>query len=368
MGSFFKNCSCSKPTKCAHLYTIRFRDGAGKQREETGYPNQDAAKDRLTALYDAKRKTPVSVAETRSRLRRMTFEEYSEEWRGRQREILEYSTGAGHKSHLRVHLYPELGSRKLETFDSMVLERFIATMERNGVKLGTQRNVYGTLHAILLDAFRKGGIPEDPTLGVQPPKYVPDRAVVPDQDYIRLAMRKADFQLAILVTMMYGCGLRNGEARAVNINNIVADDVYRVTEQIHHDTYTPAPLKHRKEGEFREVPLPWSVKLAIERFVDEYGMSDDGYLLRGPRGYFTFRMESNRAGMLFKQAPPPEGMTLYGFRHFFASNCLSRGIPITDVAEWMGHRNIQVTYRTYRHLMPGSISKAAKVLEQGLAA
>lgn len=28
---------------------------------------------------------------------------------------------------------------------------------------------------------------------------------------------------------------------------------------------------------------------------------------------------------------------LYGLRHFFASNCLGNGIPITDVAEWMGH-------------------------------
>ena len=33
-------------------------------------------------------------------------------------------------------------------------------------------------------------------------------------------------------------------------------------------------------------------------------------------------------------------MVIYGFRHFFASNCLSNGIPITDVAEWMGHRSI----------------------------
>ncbi|WP_159394441.1 hypothetical protein [Streptomyces sp. NRRL S-495] len=29
----------------------------------------------------------------------------------------------------------------------------------------------------------------------------------------------------------------------------------------------------------------------------------------------------------------PERMVLYGLRHFFASNCLSNGIPITDVAE-----------------------------------
>lgn len=54
---------------------------------------------------------------------------------------------------------------------------------------------------------------------------------------------------------------------------------------------------------------------------------------------------------------------MYGFRHCFASNAL--GIPLTDVAEWMGHKSIEETYRTYRHLMPGSITKAARILDAG---
>jgi integrase len=63
----------------------------------------------------------------------------------------------------------------------------------------------------------------------------------------------------------------------------------------------------------------------------------------------------------------PEGMVIYSLRHFFASNCLSNGIPITDVAEWMGHKSLDVTFKIYRHLMPGSIGTAAKVLDLALA-
>lgn len=58
---------------------------------------------------------------------------------------------------------------------------------------------------------------------------------------------------------------------------------------------------------------------------------------------------------------------IYSFRHFFASNCLAHGIPITDVAEWMGHKSIGVTFKIYRHLMPGSISSAAQILNLNLA-
>lgn len=113
------------------------------------------------------------------------------------------------------------------------------------------------------------------------------------------------------------------------------------------------------------MPLPRSVREAIERYEKKHGTTKDGYLLRGPGGYFTEGMERRRR-KLFTDLPPEEGVGMYGFRHYFASNALGNGIPITDVAEWMGHKSIEETYRTYRHLMPGSITKAARILDTGL--
>ena len=43
---------------CPHLYAIRFRNSRGKQAEESGYPTQDAAIERLTELYAARKTTP----------------------------------------------------------------------------------------------------------------------------------------------------------------------------------------------------------------------------------------------------------------------------------------------------------------------
>ncbi|WP_406110398.1 hypothetical protein [Kitasatospora purpeofusca] len=60
--------------------------------------------------------------------------------------------------------------------------------------------------------------------------------------------------------------MRNGEALAVNINiNInVADDVDRITEQVNQTTKTYAPLKHRRAGDYRDVPLASRVRRSIE--------------------------------------------------------------------------------------------------------
>jgi integrase len=41
---------------------------------------------------------------------------------------------------------------------------------------------------------------------------------------------------------------------------------------------------------------------------------------------------------------------------------LSRGRPITDVAAWLGHRDINVTFSVYGHLVPSSMPDAVETL------
>ncbi|MEU5540443.1 site-specific integrase [Streptomyces sp. NPDC020362] len=147
----------------------------------------------------------------------------------------------------------------------------------------------------------------------------------------------------------------------MHLNNIVADDVYRVTEQIVLSIRRYRPLKHRKVGDYRDVPLSARIRKTIERYAEKYGTVDN-YLLRqqiDPRKpYPHWGMDNQWPGIRASgQVDIPEGMVLYGNRHFYASNCLSNGIPITDVAEWMGHNSVGVTFKIYRHLLPGSIGK-----------
>ncbi|MEV5681286.1 tyrosine-type recombinase/integrase [Streptomyces sp. NPDC052179] len=366
MGSFFKDCGCAKPTRCPHPYLIRFRDALGRQREESGYGTQDDAIERLTQLYGEKKTTAPSVAAARRELGQQTVEEYAKQWRPRQRRMTDYSTGEHVDSSINVHIVPRLGSRKLSSVTPMVIERFLDEMENDGVGRGNQVNIFRVLKTILRDAYSKGAMADDPVKGIQEPEYVRGTVAIPSLVYVKQALAAADEDLALEIVMMTGCGLRNGEARAVNVNNVVAQDVYRVREQIHSNTHKPAKLKHRKVGEFREVPLPQSVREAIERYAEQHGTTKDGYLLRGPGNWYTEPMERRRVKRLFENLPPEQGVGMYGFRHYFASNALGSGIPITDVAEWMGHKSIEETYRTYRHLMPGSITKAARILDAGL--
>ncbi|MEW2131041.1 hypothetical protein [Streptomyces sp. NPDC005435] len=170
MGSFFEECGCSRPTHCPHPYTIRFRDALGKQREEVGYDAQDDAIERLTQIYAERKTTEPSVAQ-----------------------------------------------------DDGVLD---------GLARGKlQVNIFRVLKAILRDAYSKGAVADDPVKDVQEPEYAREKVVIPSLTSVKKALTVADEYLALEIVMMVGCGLRNGEARAGNINNVVADDVYRCTSR-----------------------------------------------------------------------------------------------------------------------------------------
>ncbi|MFE4667486.1 tyrosine-type recombinase/integrase [Streptomyces sp. NPDC056734] len=366
MGSFFKSCTCARQNRCAHPYSIRYRDASGRQREETGYTTQQTALDRLTKVYEEKRSTPRAQAELKRETGQQRFGNYASAWLARQRH---YAPGSVRSvtQVLNSQILPVVESRRINTFTATVVDDFIMSMEERSVGLAAQQNAYDTLKKILLDARRRGGITEDPFEGVIPPEYVPRRITIPTLAEIHALKAASSDGLRLIIDLMAGCGLRNGEAYAANLERMVADDVYRVAEQIEGKTRKRAPLKHRKFGAFRETPMPLAVRESLLGYANAHGTDTDGYLLRTQRSaYWAHTTLDYQWGTARKRAGITRRLTAYSLRHFFASNCLAKGIPITDVAEWMGHRDINMTFKIYRHLMPASIGRAAKLLNEGL--
>ena len=53
----------------------------------------------------------------------------------------------------------------------------------------------------------------------------------------------------------------------------------------------------------------------------------------------------------------------HSLRHCYASIALAKGLPITEVSRWLGHKSIAVTHETYGHLVPASWDRARTVLD-----
>ena len=167
----------------------------------------------------------------------------------------------------------------------------------------------------------------------------------------------------ICVWLMRGCGLRIEEALAVEKKDFREDGtVLRVYQQATRDGRDTGPLKKRKRGEYRDVPVPtwlWDMVKDLPDGPLMPGNGDRKYQLYGTV-YDRFMNAAEKAGI-------PKGFTPHSLRHAFASAMLSKGVPITDVAHWLGHRDVRVTYRIYGHLVPSAAARAIAVLDEEYA-
>jgi integrase len=160
----------------------------------------------------------------------------------------------------------------------------------------------------------------------------------------------------LTIWLMRGCGLRIAEALAVR-KSCFRDGgkTLRVSEQVIRSGKI-APLKARKAGEFRDIPVPSYLWAMVKNLADGYLFMRNGRFVTYSSYLETFKRHAAKADI-------PEGFTPHSLRHAFVSALLTRGVAITDVAKWVGHRDISITFATYGHLVPSAAAKAVNVLD-----
>jgi integrase len=164
--------------------------------------------------------------------------------------------------------------------------------------------------------------------------------------------------VGISVWLMRGCGLRIEEALAVHKSDFIEGGrTLRLTGQASNDGRERRPLKHRKRGEYRDVPVPAWLRDKVKDLP--LGPLTPGNGDRPYRVYGTVLAAFQRAA---KAAGIPAGFNPHSLRHAYVSALLSRGVPLTDIAPWVGHRDISKLYKVYGHLLPSAQDRALAVL------
>jgi integrase len=307
-----------------------------------------------------------------------------------------------HDARAQIFVDPKLGNVKFGEYASKWIESYpCADQTRKGMRLALNKHLRPLLNRTLADVAKDHeGISE--LLQVVIPKTAPtvvkrcrtiilavmDLAVVQGKipghklgsiaiDYPGHVVKpftlatQAQLQImadgiGIMIWLMHGLGLRIEEAIAVNINGFRENGtVYRVSEQATRDGKETAPLKARRLGEFRDVPVPaW-----LWAMVKDAKVHADGYLIKGARGRFpSYGAAYSKFRTYAKDAGLPKTFTPHSIRHGYASTLLAAHVPITDLAQWLGHRDIRETYATYGHLVPSAWSAGREALEQAWAA
>ena len=364
VAKIFKRCSCPEDrwASCPHQWVVRYRTTGGRssrQREQSfGIDLREAEDFALKVEHDKRAHVFIDP-----KAGRVLFRDAAGTW-------LDQHLGAGssiatYRSVLRTHIDPAIGSKPIGTIRREDVKALIAAMRRKGLSASRIGCAYLVISAVLAEAVRDKQLPESPCSGIQLPGIVTTaHFILPAYAQVEAVAAGLPPDWAATVWLMHGCGLRIGEALAVNLRcRIGKGKTLRIREQVDPGAQL-RPLKFRKAGEFRDIPLPEYVSETIDKHVAEHGTTSDGYLFQGRKYKLVVRRSYQED---FQRAAagaglPPEFIP-HSLRHLYASTGLAEGIPITEVSRWLGHKSIEVTHQIYGHLVPSSFDRARAILD-----
>ena len=256
---------------------------------------------------------------------------------------------------LRLHVLPVFGSKPLAAVanDREGVEAFLReTLPAKGLSASMVRTCHTVITGVVNDAIKSGRLNGSRLKGLAlPPVAQKADIVFATHEQIEKLAQEMPGNYGFTIYLMRGCGLRLGESLGEMALRSDRSSL-RLFTQLAADGKGYTPLKHRKPGDYRDIPLPAYVAQRVpkgERFT-MYQVPHRAY-----RDWFNRARDA--AGL-------PPSFTPHTLRHQFASIALAGGIPITDVSKWLGHKDINVTYAIYGHLVPESWDRARAVLDE----
>jgi integrase len=309
------------------------------------------------------------------------------DWREQNGKPIGPRTIQGYRALAEARIKPGLGKLRLPQIDPPALDRFYMALRKSGslrkpgerLSASRLRDVHAVISGSLALAARYGWIPYNPATLMKPPAPRSAKRPMPTRAQARAALQAAaekDPELYLFLRLGATTGLRPGEVCALwweNFDLDVGDLVvgYNVvhakglpngyvrkrTKSRHSDdrpialgaTTTALLKEHRARCEARA--REWGGQLAPNAYVfsaDEAG--------RRPLRVDTM---TRRFGELAKDLG--HGYTLYGFRHFVATQ-LGAVATTATIRERMGHGSLEVT-SGYVHRVSEADREAARHMD-----
>jgi len=161
-----------------------------------------------------------------------------------------------------------------------------------------------------------------------------------EEKYIAEVLGGATMEDKLIISMLYGLGLRISELSALKL-----EDIRVAWVQI-----------HGKGSKVRELPLLEELQQLIEQYLSQY--TPKKYLFEKGNAPMNAAQLRYKLTKLFKGAGLK--VTPHQLRHSFATHLLNHGARIADVSELLGHETMATT-QVYTKL--GSVKKMQEYMK-----
>jgi integrase len=277
-----------------------------------------------------------------------TVAAFMDRWKTFAEQNLKPATVKRYREAIEIHIKPALGDKKLHKLDAITVQDMYASMQRNGLSPATVNLVHSVLSSAFKRAVKWGVLNHNIIENVEAPKIVREEVEVftPSEVHALLSAASQD-RLEALWVLALSTGMRGGEIRGLewkHINLSAGTLDVRQTTTIKGQLGTP-----KSKNSVRMLQLP---EIAIDalrrhrkssRFVFPNRKGTD-FIRYHSFVIFNWRPLTQRAGIQYKN--------FHTCRHYVACSLLSKGLPITAVARYLGHDEVTLL-RTYSHLIRG---------------
>ncbi len=334
-------------------WTVRYRDPSGKQRSEAFDRKADADR-RLAEVSSAvHRGTYVDPV-----LGRTTTGAWLDEWLRMNDGRWKPTTVAKRRQLIRDWFRPAFGDVPLSALRPSAVQSAVSAWQARHAA-GTVAHAVSILRMALDAAVLDGRIPSNPATRVQRKPSKRRRDVqLSDAEVARIMAAVPDTDRAFLLHLALA-GCRLGEALALEVSDL---DLLRGTARIWRQVDTSKaerayiPLKGADRiGEHeRTVPVVDALRDALAAHLAARRASD-GCQPVGPVFVRSGRpLTRGMVDAMAERTARASGVAFspHALRHYFGSALISRGVPVTQVAAWMGHESPRTTLQVYSYCMP----------------
>jgi len=278
---------------------------------------------------------------------------------------------------LAAHVIAALGRVPLAELTTVQLDDLYVRLRRR-LSAKTVREVHNVVHVALKRAVKTKLIPANPADHCELPQLDQRemKALSPEQVHALQAAASGTW-VDLIVRLASATGARRGEILALRWADIDwAQSRIRIERSL-FQTRDRVDFKPTKTRQARVVALPASLLeyLRLHRqkqeedrrlFGPDY-RADLDLVFADPAGRPLLPSSVSRAVVRAARELGLKGVGLHSLRHSHASALLHAGVPITNVARRLGHRDTYTTARIYAHALPDTDQQVAQVWEKMLA-
>lgn len=286
----------------------------------------------------------------------LTLGKYALDWLATYKSGKETNTKAMYQNAIKKHINAEIGFKQISCITKSDIQRIINNRSDHH---RTCEIIRLTLNQIFKSAIDDGLIIKNPCSGIELPKK-------PHSEKRRLtdielqAIRTAAFtpREKAFVYIVFGCGLRRGEALALTKADInLKKRTLTINKALAFDVNRPEQKDPKTYSGYREVNMP----VFLTDFLADYLKNVDILLFtKSDGGQITkssydkmWRSIVRKMDAAAKQANPNnhiDGLTAHIFRHNYCTMLYYSGMSLKKATQLMGHSDIKMITDVYAHL------------------